>query len=139
MLLRRALPVARQNSAHLSLFMRWVLSNTTKRAILRCVHLVLSIPVLGYIYGPPSEVQQYAGAARFVFVPVIILSGFWMYAGVIFAIIGVSVWLGALYLSGVGAAILSQVALFIARKIWLVIRARRRSSEVSPMRMTNEE
>src|SRR5438477_13219906 len=29
-----------------------------------------------------------------------------------------------IYLSGVGAAILSQVALFIARKIWLVIRAR---------------
>ncbi len=47
-----------------------------------------------------------------------------MYAGVFFAIIGVAVWLGAYYLSGVGAAILSQVALFIARKIWLVIRAR---------------
>jgi hypothetical protein len=102
-----------------------MITSTTKRAILRCVHLILSIPVLGYIYGPPSEVQQYASAARFVFVPVIILSGFWMYAGVLFAIIGVAVWLGALYLSGVGAAILSQVALFIARKIWLVIRARR--------------
>jgi hypothetical protein len=111
----------------------------TKRTILRCVHLILSIPVLGYIYGPPAEVQQYASAARFVFVPVIILSGFWMYAGVLFAIIGVAVWLGALYLSGVGAAILSQVALFIARKIWLVIRARRSSSEVPPMRMTNDE
>jgi hypothetical protein len=49
-----------------------------------------------------------------------------MYAGVLFAIIGVAVWLGAYYLSGVGAAILSQVALFIARNIWLVIRARRR-------------
>ena len=57
--------------------------------------------------------------------PVLILSGFWMYSGVVFAIIGVAVWLGAIYLSGIGAAILSQVALFIARKIWLVIRARR--------------
>jgi len=102
-----------------------MISNATKRWILRSIHLVLSIPILGYIYGEPSEVQQYAAAARFVFVPAIILSGFWMYAGVFFAIIGVAVWLGAYYLSGVGAAILSQVALFIARQIWLVIRARR--------------
>ena len=101
-----------------------MISNATKRTILRCVHLILSIPILGYIYGQPSEVQQYAGAARFVFVPVLILSGYWMYSGVFFAIIGVAVWLGAIQLSGVGAAILSQVALFIARKIWLVIRAR---------------
>lgn len=101
-----------------------MISNAAKRAILRSVHLVLSIPVLGYIYGPPADVQQYAAATRFVFVPVIILSGFWMYSGVLFAIIGVTVWLGAYYLSGVGTAIVSQVALFIARKIWLVIRAR---------------
>jgi hypothetical protein len=101
------------------------MNNATKRSILRSIHLILSIPILGYIYGPPSEVQQYAGAARFVFVPVIILSGFWMYSGVVFAVIGVAVWLGAYYLSGVGAAILSEVALFIARKTWLVIRARR--------------
>jgi hypothetical protein len=97
----------------------------TKRSILRSIHLILSIPILGYIYGPPSEVQQYAGAVRFVFVPVIILSGFWMYSGVVFAVVGVAVWLGAYYLSGIGAAILSEVALFIARKTWLVIRARR--------------
>ncbi len=100
------------------------MSNATKRAILRSIHLVLSIPILGYIYGEPSEVAQYASAVRFVFVPVIILSGFWMYSGVVFAIIGVAVWLGANYLFGIGTAILSQVALFIARKTWLVIRAR---------------
>jgi hypothetical protein len=102
-----------------------MISSATKRSILRCVHLILTIPILGYIYGEPSEVQQYAGAARFVFVPVLILSGYWMYADVFFAIIGVAVWLGAYQLSGYGAAVLSQVALFIARKIWLVIRARR--------------
>jgi hypothetical protein len=47
-----------------------------------------------------------------------------MYAGVFFAIIGVAVWLGAYYVSGYGAAILSLVGLFIARKTLLVIRAR---------------
>jgi hypothetical protein len=78
------------------------MNNATKRAILRSIHLILSIPVLGYIYGEASEVQQYAAAVRFVFVPVIILSGFWMYAGAFFAIIGVALWLGAYYLSGKG-------------------------------------
>src|SRR5882762_6885038 len=102
-----------------------MISNTTKRAILRCFHLILSIPILGYVYSPFAELPNYAPIVRFVSVPVLILSGFWMYAGVLFAIIGVAVWLGALYLSGIGAAILSQVALFIARKSWLVIRARR--------------
>lgn len=102
-----------------------MISNATKRALLRAFHLVLSIPILGYIYGEPAEVQEYASAVRFVFVPVIILSGFWMFSGVVFAIIGVAAWLGAYYLFGVGTAILSLVVLFIARKIWLMMRARR--------------
>src|SRR5438477_11529189 len=38
--------------------------------------------------------------------------------------LALAVWLGAYYLSGIGAAVLSQVGLFIARKTWLVIRAR---------------
>ena len=97
----------------------------TKRSILRWIHLVIAIPILGYIYSPFAELPNYAAVTRFVFAPVIIFAGYWMYAGVYFAIIGVAVWLGAYRLSGVGAAILSQVALFIARKIWLVIRARR--------------
>ena len=101
-----------------------MMNNATKRSILRAIHLIVSIPILGYIYGEASEVQQYAAAVRFTFVPLIVLSGFWMYSGVFFAIIGVAVWLGAYYLSGFGAAVLSQVALFIARKTWLVIRAR---------------
>lgn len=101
------------------------MTNAAKRAILRCLHLILSIPILGYIYGEPSEVAQYAGVARFIFVPAMILSGYWMYAGVIFALVGVALWLGAIYLSGYGAALLSQVVLFIAWKISLVIRARR--------------
>src|SRR5882724_5194261 len=113
-----------------------MISNTTKRAILRCIHLVLSIPILGYIYEPASEVQQYAGVVRFVFVPVMILSGYWMYSGVFFAIIGVALWLGAYRLSGYGAALLSQVVLFIARKTWLVIRARHSKESGSTLQTT---
>lgn len=103
------------------------MSNSTKRSILRCVHLILSIPILGYIYGQPADVQPYAAAVRFVFVPIIFLSGLWMFAGVVFAVMGVALWLGAIYLSGYGAAVLSQVALFMARKTWLMVRARRAS------------
>ena len=102
-----------------------MISNSTKRAILRCFHLILSIPILGYVYSPFAELPNYAPIVRFVSVPVLILSGFWMYSGFVFAIIGVVLWLGAVYLVGIGTAILSQVALFIARKTWLMIRVRR--------------
>src|SRR4029453_8935188 len=101
-----------------------MISNATKRSILRWVHLVFTIPILGYFYSPFEEIPKYAPAVRFVFVPVLILSGFWMYAGVFFALIGVAVWLGAYQLSGYGVAILSQVGLFIARKTWLVVLGR---------------
>src|SRR3954467_940623 len=102
------------------------MTNATKRSILRWTHLIVTIPILGYIYEPAAEVEQYAGGVRFLFVPIIILSGYWMYAGVVFALIGASLWLGANYFFGYGPALLSQVALFIARKIWLVTRARRK-------------
>src|SRR5436190_17549482 len=102
-----------------------MMNSVTKRSILRWIHLIVTIPTLGYIYGPAAEVEQYASAVRFIFVPVLILSGYWMYAGLYFAVIGVAVWLAAIHLSGSGAAILSQVGLLIARKIWLVVRARR--------------
>ena len=101
-----------------------MISKATKRSILRVIHLVIAIPILGYIYSPFAELPNYAAVTRFVFAPIIIIAGYWMWRGAIFAIIGVALWLGAFRLSGVGAAILSQVALFIAWKIWLVIRAR---------------
>jgi hypothetical protein len=102
-----------------------MISNATKRSILRWIHLIFSIPILGYIYSPFEEIPNYARATRFVFVPVMVLSGFWMYSGVVFAIIGVGAWVGAYYMSGLKAAVLSQVVVFIARKTWLVVRARR--------------
>src|ERR1700730_9434040 len=98
------------------------MSNATKRAILRWIHLIFAIPIIGYVYSPFEELPNYAPVVRFVSVPVLILSGFWMYAGVVFAVLGVAVWLAACYVSGYGTALLSLVALFIARKIRLVIR-----------------
>jgi len=100
------------------------MSNATKRSILRWIHLIFAIPIIGYVYSPFAELPNYAPVARFVSIPVLILSGFWMYAGIVFAIIAVALWLAAIYLAGYGTALLGLVALFITRKIWLVIRAR---------------
>jgi hypothetical protein len=48
-----------------------------------------------------------------------------MYAGLLFGIIGIALWLGAYQFSGYGAAVVSQIVLFIAWKIWTVSRSRK--------------
>ena len=58
-----------------------MISNTTKRSILRWIHIVFGIPILGYVYSPFEEIPNYAPAVRFVFVPVLLLSGLWMWKG----------------------------------------------------------
>jgi len=57
------------------------MKDTTKRSILRWIHIIFGLSILGYIYGPPEEVLQYRDNFRFVFVPVIVLSGLWMWKG----------------------------------------------------------
>lgn len=104
----------------------------TKRAILRWVHLIVTIPILGYIYQPAAEVEEYAGGVRFLFVPILMFSGYCMYAGVVFALLGVGLWVGAFYWFGFGPALLSQVVLMIGRKVWVTVRARRRGATVEP-------
>ena len=101
-----------------------MISSAVKRSILRWVHLFFAIPIIGYVYSPFAELPNYAPVVRFVSVPVLIFSGFWMYAGVMFAIIAVAVWLGTCQFFGYGIAILSMIVLLIARKIWLMMRAR---------------
>ena len=53
----------------------------TKRSILRWTHLVLAIPIIGYVYSPFEEIPNYAPVVRFVAVPLIVLSGLWMWKG----------------------------------------------------------
>ncbi len=57
------------------------MNSATQRLVLRWLHIIVTIPIFGYIYGPAAEVQEYAGAVRYLFVPVIVLLGLWMYAG----------------------------------------------------------
>ena len=53
----------------------------TERKIIRWVHILLSIPILGYIYGPVATIPAAANAVRFVILPVVALSGFWLWKG----------------------------------------------------------
>jgi hypothetical protein len=57
------------------------MKEVTKRSIFRWIHIVFSIPILGYIYSPFEQLPKYAGHVRFVVVPVMLLSGFWMWKG----------------------------------------------------------
>jgi thiosulfate reductase cytochrome b subunit len=57
------------------------MSNATKRSILRWIHLVFSIPIVGYVYSPFENIPQYATPTRYVFFPVLVLSGLWMWKG----------------------------------------------------------
>lgn len=57
------------------------MKETTKRSIFRWLHLVLAIPIAGYIYSPFEVLPSYAPATRFVFLPLIVLLGLWMWKG----------------------------------------------------------
>ena len=58
-----------------------MISNAIKRSIVRWIHIVFAIPIVGYIYSPFEEIPNYAPAVRFVFLPLMVLSGFWMWKG----------------------------------------------------------
>ena len=58
-----------------------MISNTTQRSILRLIHIVVAIPILGYIYSPFEKLPDYAPLTRFVFLPVMVVTGLWMWKG----------------------------------------------------------
>jgi len=53
----------------------------TKRWIVRTIHLIFSIPIIGYIYSPFEQIPNYATPTRYFFVPMLVLSGLWMWKG----------------------------------------------------------
>jgi hypothetical protein len=50
-----------------------------ERNLIRFIHLVLSIPILGYIYGPVAAIPEAARFTRWVAMPVVIGSGLWLW------------------------------------------------------------
>lgn len=58
-----------------------IMKETTKRSIFRWIHIVFAIPIIGYIYSPFKELPNYAPVVRYAAVPVILLTGLWMWKG----------------------------------------------------------
>jgi hypothetical protein len=48
----------------------------TCRSMLRWIHIVFGIPIVGYVLSPCEKLPNYALVVRFVAVPVIVLTGF---------------------------------------------------------------
>ena len=57
------------------------MKDATKRSLVRWIHIICAIPIIGYIYSPFEAIPDYAPATRFVFLPVMLLSGLWMWKG----------------------------------------------------------
>ena len=57
------------------------MTEATKHSIFRWVHIICGIPILGYIYDSPSDTHNYATSVRYLFLPVLLLSGLWMWKG----------------------------------------------------------
>jgi hypothetical protein len=55
--------------------------DVAKRSVFRWIHIICSIPIIGYIYSPFEVIPDYAPATRFVFLPVMLLTGLWMWKG----------------------------------------------------------
>jgi hypothetical protein len=43
------------------------MTEATKRSIVRRIHIVLAIPIVGYIYSPFDQIPNYAAITRYVF------------------------------------------------------------------------
>ena len=57
------------------------MSQSIQRSIFRWIHLVLSIPIVGYIYSPFDKLPDYAAPTRYFFLPMMVLTGLWMWKG----------------------------------------------------------
>jgi hypothetical protein len=59
----------------------FAMKEVTRRSIFRWIHIICGIPILGYIYDSPTDTANYAWSIRYVFLPVLLISGLWMWKG----------------------------------------------------------
>lgn len=58
-----------------------MISAAAQRVIFRWIHLVLAIPIIGYVYSPFRELPNYAPIVRYIALPVMAVTGLWMWKG----------------------------------------------------------
>jgi len=54
---------------------------STERKLMRWLHIILSVPIIGYIYGPVAENPHAVFVIRWILFPIVVISGFWMWKG----------------------------------------------------------
>lgn len=57
------------------------MSQAAVRTIFRWIHIGFGIPIIGYIYDSPKDTPYYAWSIREVILPVLLISGLWMWKG----------------------------------------------------------
>jgi hypothetical protein len=50
-----------------------------ERSIIRLIHLVLGVPMVGYLYDPVAAIPQATWFTRWIAMPVVVLSGLWLW------------------------------------------------------------
>jgi len=58
-----------------------MMRDANKRWVFRWIHIICAIPIIGYVYSPFDQIPNYAPATRFVFLPIMVLTGLWMWKG----------------------------------------------------------
>jgi len=48
------------------------------------IHIILAIPIVGYIYSPFDKIPPYAAPTRYVFLPIMVVTGLWAWKGMSF-------------------------------------------------------
>lgn len=57
------------------------MSASTERKIIRWFHILASVPIIGYIYGPVSQIPEAVVALKWGILPAVVLSGLWLWKG----------------------------------------------------------
>ncbi|NVD97922.1 hypothetical protein [Massilia sp. BJB1822] len=57
------------------------MSAATKRALARWAHILLGVPVIGYVYTPFEALPGFAHLVRYIYLPALVLAGLWMWKG----------------------------------------------------------
>jgi hypothetical protein len=55
------------------------MTGARERVVIRWMHLVLSVPIVGYLYGPVASIPEAARFTRWIAVPLVVLSGLWLW------------------------------------------------------------
>jgi hypothetical protein len=57
------------------------MSQAITRSIARWIHIIVSIPIYGYLYSPFDKLPLYAKPTRYLFFPLMVATGLWMWKG----------------------------------------------------------